>query len=1035
MRIVIDLQGAQSSGNRTRGIGRYSSSLALAMARRARSHEIVLALNGRFPDAVDEIRSVFGAVVEPQNFRVWHPPGHSAQASPGSLRAREKLNEAFLASLQPDVVHVSSLFEGPGDAAITSIGNFVRQPTAVTLYDLIPLINARSYLADDVARAWYMRKIDSLRRADMWLAISESSRREGMDHLGLPADRCINISTAAYDHFKPAMPTLEREQELRSRYGLHQPFVMYTGGIDVRKNLEGLVRAFTLLPSELVAGHQLAIVCSARPEDRRALLALAEKFGLPDGKLVVTGFVPEQDLVDLYNLCGLFVFPSWHEGFGLPALEAMQCGAVVIAANTSSLPEVIGRNDALFEAKSDQAMATKMVQGLTDEGFRSALKAHGQVQAAKFNWDETARRALEGLESLCRSADRETQRPPAPRRSRPRLAFLSPLPPQPSGIADYSAELLPALAQHYEIDLVTGLDATTDTYLAASFPLRSLEWFRSHADLFDSVLYHFGNSEFHVHMLPLLEEVPGVVVLHDLYLGGVQAFREFGAGHRHAWPRSLYGSHGYPALIQHFRTPDITDTIYRYPCSLDVLRRAQGVIVHSPHAIDLARRWYGSIADDLEMVPLLRAPSSPFEADERQRARDELGLGPDDFLVCSFGLLGPTKLVDRLLHAWRASRLAADSRCKLRFVGENSSDAYGAELLRQTERDPGGVEITGRASSETYRRYLAAADLAVQLRSKSRGETSAAVLDTMSRGIPTIVNAHGSMAFLPRDAVVMIDDEFDEAQLIDAIETLWGNASARLALGATGRHMVETLHAPAACAARYADLIERFGQRHRSTRTGLLRAIGAEDLLDPAGRGHDEAMELACAIAQSLPLATSRRQLLIDVSAWAQHEGGARTVQPLERWIEASLEVDIDGYRVEPVRLENNPQGSFEYSYARRYALGLRGLPTEALVDEPIDFRAGDVLAVMLTSSRPENEHTEALRKLRHSGVCVRFFQTTTAAADLTFHLGVHETEIHRLHLDVQGTSENPPGEHAARAFLQSLIDVETRSPTVCSER
>lgn len=1023
MRIVIDLQGALSLGNRKRGIGRYTSSLAQAIARRARNHEIVLALNGRFPDAIDEIQSTFDGMVEPCNFRVWHPPLYSDRSSPGSRRAREKLYEAFLASLQPDVVHVSSLFEGLDDAAVTSIGSFVRQPTAVTLYDLIPLINARSYLEQDRTRSWYMRKIESLRRANMWLAISESSRQEGIDHLGLAEDRCINISTAAYDHFKPARPTAQREQELRDRYGLNQPFVMYTGGIDVRKNLDGLVRAFGLLPPELAVRHQLAIVCSARPEDRKALLELAKKSGLDGGKLVVTGFVPEQDLVDLYNLCSLFVFPSWHEGFGLPALEAMHCGAVVIAANTSSLPEVLGREDALFAPRNDEAMAMKMVQGLTDEGFRSVLKEHGLTQAQKFSWDESARRAIEGLEALHRSSSCTPCKPEA-RHSRPRLAYLSPLPPQPSGIADYSAELLPALAQHYEIDLVTGLSATTDPGLAASFPLRSLEWFRRNSNLFDRVLYHFGNSEFHEHMFPLLEEIPGVVVLHDFYLSGVQAFREFGAGQPHAWARALYDSHGYPAVIQRFRTNDVADMIYKFPCSLDILRYAQGVIVHSPHSIDLARNWYGSIANNLEMVPLLRAPAAR-DPRERQRARDELGLKPDDFLVCSFGLLGPTKLVHRVLQAWQASPLARDPRCKLRFVGENPSDEYGTELLRQIAQ--GGreedVEITGWASSETYRRYLAAADLAVQLRAKSRGETSAAVLDTMSRGIPTIVNAHGSMAFLPHDAVLMLEDDFDDAQLIEALENQWRDPAGRLALGARARTIVETLHAPAACAKLYAEVIERFVQRANAGRTGLIRAIGAEDPLAQSADGHHEALELASAIAESLPLPMSQRQLFIDVSNLAQ--SGIQTQQTLESLIRESLDANLEGYRIEPVRTSES--GEPGYCYARRFALALRNLPVEALADEPIDFRAGDLFAVLSVSPDSAAEHAEYYRKLRHSGVRVRFFQIATAPA-FTAHEGPDDAKVHLLRLNSTTTPDGRSDEQATRAFLRSLIDVDTFS-------
>ena len=97
------------------------------------------------------------------------------------------------------------------------------------------------------------------------------------------------------------------------------------------------------------------------------MLEFAREEGLEEGELILTGFVPEEDLLACYRACKLFIFPSWHEGFGLPALEAMLCGRAVIAANTSSLPEVIGREDALFDPFDTDAIVRKMAQVLSDD--------------------------------------------------------------------------------------------------------------------------------------------------------------------------------------------------------------------------------------------------------------------------------------------------------------------------------------------------------------------------------------------------------------------------------------------------------------------------------------------------------------------------------------------------------------------------------------------------------------------------------------------------------------------------------------------
>ena len=229
-----------------------------------------------FPDTIEAIRAAFDGLIPQENIRVWQVPGpvcSSSNENDWHRRTAELVREAFLASLKPDIVLVSSLFEGLSDDAVTSIGMLSRtMPTAVILYDLIPLIQRRPYLENPVVEAWYENKLDHLRRADMLLAISESSRQEGIQYLGFPAETCINISTAADQQFQPQQIDSEKEQEVRQRYGLNRPFVMYTGGIDHRKNIEGLIRAYAQITAEpLRTRHQLAIVCSIQPFSRADL--------------------------------------------------------------------------------------------------------------------------------------------------------------------------------------------------------------------------------------------------------------------------------------------------------------------------------------------------------------------------------------------------------------------------------------------------------------------------------------------------------------------------------------------------------------------------------------------------------------------------------------------------------------------------------------------------------------------------------------------------------------------------------------------
>lgn len=404
MRIVIDMQGAQTE-SRFRGIGRYTLSLARAIVRNRGEHEIILALNGLFPDTIEPIRATFDDLLPQENIRVWHAPGPVRECEPGNAWRREmaeRIREAFLASLQPDVVHVSSLFEGHLDDAVTSIGVFARGvPMVVTLYDLIPLLNPETYLKpNSTYEKYYLRKIEYLKKANAWLAISEFTANEGRKTLGLELESVTNISAACDPIFKRMeISSHDREQLLR-KFRITKPFVMYSGGADSRKNLHRLIQAYANLPRLLRSQHQLVIVGKISEGDAHVLKAAARSVRISDEDMVFTGYVTDKQLAKLYNLCKLFVFPSWHEGFGLPVLEAMSCGAAVIGANASSVPEVIGRSDMLFDPFNEMLLGEKLAEVLSDEEFRTQLIAYGLCQSKKFSWDISAYSAISVLEKL-----------------------------------------------------------------------------------------------------------------------------------------------------------------------------------------------------------------------------------------------------------------------------------------------------------------------------------------------------------------------------------------------------------------------------------------------------------------------------------------------------------------------------------------------------------------------------------------------------------------------------------------------------------
>jgi len=962
MKIVLDLQGAQSH-SRHRGIGRYTLSMAKAFAVEAGRHEVWLALNGRQDESSLGIIEQFDGLIPRERMLVNELPSGIAACQPGNQRRVQMARVAhagFLGGLHADCIWHSSLFEGWGDDSTAALGSGIDDHRHVaTLYDLIPLLNPARHLHDAAYRRWYYQRLGLLKRCGLLLAISESSRREAIDALQLRAEDVAVVSGAPDPVFRPMPIDAACRARWQHDWGLRPDFVLYAGGYDAHKNVDTLIAAFAELPASVVQRHQLVLAGRCDPVTAAQLRQVAHRHRLAADRLVFTGTLVDEELARLYSGCTLFVAPSLHEGLGLPPLEAMACGAAVIGSNAASLPEVIGREDVLFDPRSRSSIAARLQAVLTGDGYVQSLRTHAGVQARQFSWPVSARKALAAIESHVGNEAKSR----GGRCARPRLIYVSPLPPVRSGIADYSARLLRELACHYEIDVVVDQAEVTDPWVLASFPVRSLQWFVDHA-ADDRVLYHFGNSPFHAHMFGMLQRHPGVVVLHDSWLGAARNWMAHDAGEPSAFLRLLYDNHGHAALLHDLRhgRPSTLDT---WPVNRDVIERALGVIVHSHYAVKQARLHYGAAAaDKFVVVPF---PKQRTYGD-RRLARRLLGVGPDDFVVCSFGMLAPTKLNHRLLEAWLQSSLANDKRCRLIFVGENHGGEYGQALTSAISAAAGGerIHITGFVSADSYADYLAATDIVVQLRTDSRGETSAAVFDALAHGLPLIVNAHGTATELPEAAVLRLADQFSDAELVSALQELRDEAESRARLAAEAAHVIGQQHHPAEVAWRYRDAIEAFHQRspgagQQRLLEGLARTDAGFAMDAPARR------ELQQALVANQPL-VDRPRLYVDVTATAGndlHTGIERVVHGV---LSALLQHPQAQYRIEPVRLVNG-----SYRYAGSYALKVLGHPSFELSEEVVQPRAGDILLGLdwVADALPEN--TALLDAWRVRGVRMLF--------------------------------------------------------------
>lgn len=404
MNILIDLQSAQGS-SRFRGIGKYCLDLVKTIVSINTKHDISLLLTSAESDSIDFIKNQFSGLVSEDSIYV-------CLISPKIRYAEHALREDYHASavarcamiraIDPDVVLVTSHFEGFVDHLVTDgLSLFNDYPHAMIMYDLIPAMNPEMYLAPNKEYAeFYLNKIDELSKYSRLLAISESARNEAIDFACISAEKVHNIGAAANPIFKKIAVPSEVRRTFLSSYGIHKEFILVAGATDPRKNHLRLIESYSLLPGHVRDKYQLAIVGKLHPGDKERFIDYAKKFCIPAGQIITTNSVSDHEMALFCNLAYVAVSPSLHEGFGLPALEALACGSVVIGSNTTSIPEVIGDEEALFDPTSATEMSKVLLRALTDKSFRDRRIAHGLKQAKLFSWDYVANKTLSVLEDI-----------------------------------------------------------------------------------------------------------------------------------------------------------------------------------------------------------------------------------------------------------------------------------------------------------------------------------------------------------------------------------------------------------------------------------------------------------------------------------------------------------------------------------------------------------------------------------------------------------------------------------------------------------
>jgi glycosyltransferase involved in cell wall biosynthesis len=262
--------------------------------------------------------------------------------------------------------------------------------SVVTIHDLSALLHPEKHRSRLVRRA-RLRLPLVVRFADKIITPTESVKREVCQRFKVKPEKVTAIHSAARSSFKP-LP-FAQSAELRKQLRIEDEFLLFVGTLEPRKNLLALLKAFAQINTQTVHRPQL-VIAGGEGWLMDDMFAFIKESGISE-RLRFTGYLSDEELRGLYSSCKVFLYPSVYEGFGLPPLEAMACGAPVVAGRIPSLQEVLGSNARLVEPLEVNALARGIVELLENEDQRQDLAAAGPEHARKFSWEKTARLTLE----------------------------------------------------------------------------------------------------------------------------------------------------------------------------------------------------------------------------------------------------------------------------------------------------------------------------------------------------------------------------------------------------------------------------------------------------------------------------------------------------------------------------------------------------------------------------------------------------------------------------------------------------------------
>lgn len=679
-----------------------------------------------------------------------------------------------------------------------------------TIHDLIPLIMPQDYLhkwSAEIQRE-YQRRIENLPTwADKLIFVSESAKSDFERIAPGVAFKSVVVPSAV-DHTK-------FWSHISSKAKSIDPYILFVGGFDPRKNMFKALEAF----SHLINDHpkefenlKFYIVCAYNDEARQSYEQLADKLGVLD-KLVLTGYVKDDELVALYREASVFFFPSRYEGFGLPVLEALACGLPVVTTKVSSIPEIVG--DLAYYCSLDDStdMAIALRKALSD-GANQSRRQESIQRAREFTWAKTAASYFRLFTNTLLDANNSGKL------KRHKIAYVSPWPPQRSGIANYSFELVRHLKEYLDITLYLEQHESSADNLGLE--IKDISSLAEDIEKIDCIVYHIGNNtKFHKEIYKIAWQYPGIVVIHDFNIHPFLADAFLETKDEHLYADALLEGYSDQGKLSYksLKFNGIYPEIWKFPMSHALVKRSIATIVHSQWVKDQLQG-----VNNVSVIPL----GSPVKTTcnlsgepsvVKERLKEKFGILPNNFMIATFGFINKFKRIPKILEA---IKILLELGYPIQFFigGDLVDTSLKVEEDIKSLAISNNVIISGYLNDQDFEECLRMSDIVLNLRYPSMGESSASLMQALAYGKACIVSNYQQFAELPNSVCWKVDiDDLEVPQIVAYLEELMRNPYARKQLGKNAAFFAKNYSSYALAAKLYISVINKIIQIKKISKT------------------------------------------------------------------------------------------------------------------------------------------------------------------------------------------------------------------------